>query len=223
MFDRDRLLKWRDLYKSALLDDVIPFWMRHGIDREYGGYLTYLDRHGALYGEDKPVWLVGRTIHTFATLFTDVEPRAEWLEIARHGYEFMLRHCFDAHGKMYFLVDRAGRPLRMRRYVGSEAFAVQGLTALARATGDAAVRQQAWDVFESMRRHAHTPGLLAPKTDPHTRPMRGLGGPMTDLHWSRWRPRAPGALHRMDAQAARRRGRWLAAARRRFQSSRWRN
>lgn len=34
------------LYGDVLLGDVIPFWLRHGLDREHGGYLTALDRDG---------------------------------------------------------------------------------------------------------------------------------------------------------------------------------
>ena len=29
-------------YKAALLDDVLPFWLRHSLDGKEGGYLTCL-------------------------------------------------------------------------------------------------------------------------------------------------------------------------------------
>ena len=34
------------LYRDALLDDVIPFWERHSVDWEQGGYYSCLDREG---------------------------------------------------------------------------------------------------------------------------------------------------------------------------------
>ena len=30
-------------YRSALLEDVIPFWLRHALDRDHGGIMTALD------------------------------------------------------------------------------------------------------------------------------------------------------------------------------------
>jgi len=49
-------------YKAALLDDVIPFWQAHSIDRECGGYFTCLDTEGNVYDTDKFMWLQGRQV-----------------------------------------------------------------------------------------------------------------------------------------------------------------
>lgn len=69
--------------REALLGDVIPFWLRHGLDREHGGYLTALDRDGTVIDTDKPIWFQGRGAWTFATLFNTVERKPEWLDAAR--------------------------------------------------------------------------------------------------------------------------------------------
>ena len=34
------------VYRDGLLDDCVPFWLRHGLDREHGGVMTCLDREG---------------------------------------------------------------------------------------------------------------------------------------------------------------------------------
>lgn len=36
-----------ELYRATLLEDVMPFWLRHGLDREHGGISTALDRNGS--------------------------------------------------------------------------------------------------------------------------------------------------------------------------------
>ena len=41
----------RQRYRGALLDDVIPFWEKHSLDRECGGYFTCLERDGTLFSE----------------------------------------------------------------------------------------------------------------------------------------------------------------------------
>src|SRR6478735_12760157 len=94
------------LYRGTLLDDVIPFWLRHGLDRVHGGMLTALDRDGTLLDGDKSVWFQGRAGWMFSTLYNTVEARKEWLEAARSCVEFTRRHCISPEGKMYFTVTR---------------------------------------------------------------------------------------------------------------------
>ena len=76
-----------------------------------------------------------------------MERRAEWLDLAGHGIDFINRHCFDSDGRMFFSVTRDGRPLRKRRYLFSEAFAVIALGAFATAADDERSRRQALDLF----------------------------------------------------------------------------
>ena len=57
---RARLEELRDLYRRELLDSVIPFWTKHSLDSEHGGYLTCLERDGSVFGTDKQVWGQGR-------------------------------------------------------------------------------------------------------------------------------------------------------------------
>jgi len=173
-----RMSELRNLYRDGLLHDTLPFWIPRAIDREYGGYLTSLDRDGTELQTDKSVWFQGRFAWLLATLFDTVEKRPEWLELSRHGIEFLNRHCFDRDGRMYFLVTRDGRPLRKRRYIFSECFAVIALAAYGRAGGDEGAKKQAIDLFRLVLRYLRTPGLLEPKVDPATRPMKGLAVPM---------------------------------------------
>lgn len=165
-------------YRDGLLNDTIPFWTKHSVDREHGGFLTFLDRDGSLFGTDKPVWLQGRIVWVFSKLYNTVEKRAEWLDLARHGLDFLLRHCFDTDGRAFFLVTRDGRPLRKRRYVFSEVFASMGLAEFAKASGEDWARQKAADVFDLLMRYHTTPGLLEPKQIPGTRPMKSHAMPM---------------------------------------------
>jgi N-acylglucosamine 2-epimerase len=169
-----RLQSLRDTYRRGLLESTIPFWLRHGIDRECGGLLSGLGEDGAVIDTDKAVWLQGRAAWTFATLYHTVEPRPEWLAAAKHCLDFIRDHCRGPGGKLYFTVTREGRPLRMRRYVYSECFAAIGSAAYAKATGDARAAAEAAQYFETYLHHSFTPGVMPPKTDPATRPLQGV-------------------------------------------------
>lgn len=164
-----------ETYRDTLLNDVMPFWLRHGLDREHGGYLTALDRDGAVIDTDKSIWFQGRGAWTFATLFNTIEQRPEWIDAARSGIEFLRRHGNGPGGKLNFTVTRDGQPLRMRRYVYSESFAAIANAAFARATGDGRAADDAIAFFETYLSHSFDPGRMPPKIDPSTRPMMGIG------------------------------------------------
>ena len=53
-------MKYSSLYKTALFDNVLPFWENNSLDKVNGGYFTCLDRKGMVYDTDKFIWLQGR-------------------------------------------------------------------------------------------------------------------------------------------------------------------
>jgi N-acylglucosamine 2-epimerase len=165
---------YASIYRDTLLNDVIPFWLKHGLDRKHGGIITALDRDGEVLDTDKSIWFQGRAAWMFATLFNTVEPRSEWLAAARSCLDFLRAHGFAKNGKMYFTVTRDGKPLRLRRYVFSESFAAIAFAAYAKATGDRSAARDALKTFTTFLRYTTKPGLIAPKVDPATRPMKGL-------------------------------------------------
>jgi N-acylglucosamine 2-epimerase len=75
---------------------------------------------------------------------------------------------------MYFTLTRDGLPMRMRRYVFSEAFAAIANAAFARATGDQRAANDAVSLFETYLRYSFERGVMTPKHEP-TRPMKSIG------------------------------------------------
>ena len=69
------LKKLEQQYKNELLDNIIPFWLDKSQDEEYGGYFTCLDRKGNVFDTDKFMWLQGRQVWMFSTLYNQVEKR----------------------------------------------------------------------------------------------------------------------------------------------------
>lgn len=177
-FSRERLAGLLSVYRDGLLDDVLPFWFPRSVDPEFGGYFTCLDQDGSRLQDDKSVWFQGRMAWMLATAFLEIERRPEWLEWARSGIEFIERHCFDADGRMFFSVTRDGRPLRKRRYQFSECFAVIAFAAYGKASDETRYLDRAEQLLAQVVRNHRTPGALPAKTDPATRPMKGLAMPM---------------------------------------------
>lgn len=105
------LKKLEQQYKNELLDNIIPFWLDKSQDEEYGGYFTCLDRKGNVFDTDKFMWLQGRQVWMFATLYNQVEKRQEWLDCAIGGAEFLKKHGHDGNYNWYFSLTREGKPL----------------------------------------------------------------------------------------------------------------
>ena len=83
--DKEYLEVLRRTYQEGVLGDVLPFWIRHGIDHEKGGFFTCLDRDGAIIDTDKSVWAQGRFTWLLSEMYNTVEARQEWLDLAEHG------------------------------------------------------------------------------------------------------------------------------------------
>jgi len=121
---------YADIYERQLLDNVIPFWLKHSADSEYGGYFTCLNREGRLYDTDKFVWLQARQLWTFSMLYNIYEKDPRWLDTASCGADFLARYGMDRAGNWYFALDRRGRPLVQPYNIFSDCFCSHGVQSI---------------------------------------------------------------------------------------------
>ena len=168
------LREYADRYRRELLESVIPFWMRHSLDRQHGGYFTCLDRDGSIYDDTKYVWLHGRAAWTFSKLYNEVERRQEWLDAAALILNFVRRYALDSHGRFYFSLTRDGRPAFFQRKPYSGTFVAIGLIEFFKATGDRACLDEAISIFWNVKAWIENPALLG-------RPEYGGGRPVSQL------------------------------------------
>lgn len=173
---QERINKLAKAYRATLLDDVLPFWLNHATDAEYGGIMTCVDRKGCVIDTDKGVWQQGRFAWMMAHLCNVVEKRPEWLAQAQHAIRFLRNHCYDTDGRMFFHVTREGTPIRKRRYAYSESFACIAMGEYARATGQSEYASLAEDTYAVYARHQTVPPKFT-----GARPMKALGVPMIDI------------------------------------------
>lgn len=160
---KEYIKSWAESYKKDLTENIMPFWMKYGLDRENGGVYTCVNRDGSLMDTTKSVWFQGRFAFVCSFAYNNVEKNQEWLDAAKSTLEFIEKHCFDEQGHMYFSVTAEGKPLRKRRYVFSETFAAIAMSEYALATGDQHWAKRAIQVFEDTQRFLATPGFLPAK------------------------------------------------------------
>ncbi len=146
--NQDRLVALRQQYRSAMFDDVTPWWLRHSLDRQCGGYYSLLDRDGRPWATDKYMWMTGREIWMFSHIYNHYQANPEWLEAARWGADFLLRHAFLPDGKMYFRLSREGKPRSKVLSTYTEVFGSIALAELSRAAGDESLWAKAMAMYD---------------------------------------------------------------------------
>ena len=110
---------WAENYKEDLTHNIMPFWLKNGLDKEHGGIYTCVARNGQLIDTTKSVWFQGRFAFICSYAYNNIEKNPEWLNAAKLTLDFIEKYCFDSDGRMYFEVAADGTPLRKRRYVFS--------------------------------------------------------------------------------------------------------
>lgn len=154
---------WAESYKDDMVNNIMPFWMKHGLDRKHGGVYTCVDRDGTLIDTTKSVWFQGRFGFIAAFAYNNIEKNPEWLAASKSCLDFIESYCFDTDGRMYFEVTEDGTPLRKRRYVFSECFAAIAMSEYALASGDRMYAEKALALFKRIQHFVTTPGILQPK------------------------------------------------------------
>lgn len=155
--------EWQESYKRDFVNNIMPFWLKYGLDRENGGVYTCLNRDGSLIDTTKSVWFQGRFGFVAAFAYNNIEQNKEWLEASKSCIDFIEKNCFDSDGRMYFEVTAEGTPLRKRRYLFSECFAAIAMSEYSIASGDKSYAVKALDLFERILYYLETPGVLEPK------------------------------------------------------------
>lgn len=136
-------------YEQELLESTIPFWEKNCEDQQYGGYFTCLDRDGSVFDTEKYMWMQWRIVYMFATLYRSEYGKPQWLDIARRGYDFLVKNGKSTDGSYYFSLNRAGKPTTAPANIFSDCFAAMGAAAMFKATGEEQFRIEANSAMRS--------------------------------------------------------------------------
>jgi len=124
------------VYRKELLENIVPFWMKHSLDKKHGGYYHHFDRDGSVFCTDKMMWLQHREVWMFSRLYNLLEKNKAWLDAAKLGAEFLREHGRDENGDWYFLLSETGEPLTVPYNIFSDTFAVIAYLEYGKATGE---------------------------------------------------------------------------------------
>ncbi|MBR5465340.1 MAG: AGE family epimerase/isomerase [Alistipes sp.] len=165
-------------YHDELQERVLPFWLEHSQDKEFGGYFTCLDRDGSVFDTDKFMWLQGREVWLFSMLCNKEGIRPEWLECARQGAEFMLKHGHDGDYNWYFALTREGQPLVDPYNIFSYTFAAMAFAQLHKATDEERYAEATRRTFQHIMERWDNPKAQWNKAHAGTRNIRAMAPSM---------------------------------------------
>jgi N-acylglucosamine 2-epimerase len=166
------------LYKKELLQNILPFWLNHSRDEKNGGYFTCLDRQGKVYDTDKFMWLQGREVWCFTSMYNNVTPNKTWLDMALHGASFMEKFGRDQKGNWYFSLTAEGKPLVQPYNIFSDCFATMAFAALHKVIPNETYKKIALDTFENIINRQHNWKGSYNKAYPGTRNLKNFSLPM---------------------------------------------
>ena len=137
----------RDEMRAHLTEKILPFWERLR-DPEHGGFYGYVDKELKVYPEaDRGCILHSRILWTFATAarMLGTEGLREDAEWAR---EAMDRFFDRENGGVYWSVTFDGKPADTTKHTYCQAFAIYGLAAYYRLTGEPEALRRAMALYE---------------------------------------------------------------------------
>ncbi|HOE67112.1 MAG TPA: AGE family epimerase/isomerase [Candidatus Hydrogenedentes bacterium] len=148
-----RCERWLQEVQGHLRDELLPFWLTHGVDAEYGGYLTYLDRNGQPTGETvKTLLCQARMIYTYSSAHRAGFGDGQCLDIARGGVDFALKHFWDdRHWGWFWTCQRDGAPLNESKLTYGHAFMIYALSEYGMASGDHRGLEWAIRTYETLQ------------------------------------------------------------------------
>ena len=126
----------REFHRAFLQDDLIPYWYKHGIDMELGGFTNCIQDDGTQITDDKYMWSQGRGLWTFAHYCQHYDRGDTPRQITEKTRDFLLEHARDEKGEWAYRLSRTGERLERSTSIYGDIFAAYGLHECARALKD---------------------------------------------------------------------------------------
>lgn len=175
---KQNLKQYASLYKSELINNILPFWLNNSKDEKYGGFFTCLDQTGKVYDTDKFMWLQGREVWAFSYMYNHVQKNQDWLNMALHGARFMQQFGRDSEGNWYFSLTQDGKPLVQPYNIFSDCFATMAFASLHKAIPNESYKKIALDTFNNIIKRQHNWKGKYSKAYPNTRNLKNFSLPM---------------------------------------------
>lgn len=141
-------------FKNVLEQNILAYWLTHGLDERNGGFLGHVDFNNQKdFNAPKGCVLNARILWTFSAAYRAL-PKPEYLAAAQRAFEYFLAHFEDPeNGGVYWSVAANGEKLNPRKQTYAQAFAVYALSEYYAASANALALNKAKELFGLMEKH----------------------------------------------------------------------
>src|ERR1039457_1473149 len=150
--------EWAARFKQELTGNILPFWMRHTVDRENGGFYGGIDCDMQIDKQAPRASVINaRILWTFSAA-ARILGDATYRETADWAYRYIVDKFWDkGYGGVYWMLDYQGRPLSLRKQIYAQAFAAYGMAEYFRATGKAESLEWAKQIYRLIEEKSGEP------------------------------------------------------------------
>jgi len=149
--------EWASRLKAEVARDILPFWARHAVDREHGGFYGKIDCDLKIDVQAPRAAVINaRILWTFAAATRLIDPI--YCDMADRAWHYIIDKFWDSeHGGIYWMVDYRGNTISDRKQIYAQAFALYGMAEYFRATGDPESLKRARQLFGFIEAHSYDP------------------------------------------------------------------
>jgi len=150
---------FRQRVARELYEDILPFWLKHSVDHEHGGFIGRMSNELLIdHQAKKGLILNARLLWTFSTLCRSEVVGANddsLLQLARRAYDYLEMHFWDYRfGGAFWQVDCRGALADDKKKIYGQAFTVYALSEYFLATGESAALERAQTLFDLIENHS---------------------------------------------------------------------
>ncbi|MEM6765259.1 MAG: AGE family epimerase/isomerase [Bacteroidota bacterium] len=150
----------------TLEEEMIPAWYPRVLDTIEGGYLSDFDADWKQMGQQRKMIVTqARHVWTAAKLAEAYPENDLFIRVAAHGIPYLAESMWDnENGGFYTLLSREGDMLdfdgrgKILKHAYGNAFAIYGLAAYVKVSGDTSALHMAQDCFHWLEDHSHDAG-----------------------------------------------------------------
>jgi mannobiose 2-epimerase len=123
-------------FKEEIENSILPYWMEHMVDADYGGFYGRIDGQDRLDPmANKGAVMHARVLWTFSAAYR-ILGRNAYRQIAERAYLFLRDYFVDkTYGGVYWELDYQGRPVNRKKQTYAQGFALYAFSEYYRATG----------------------------------------------------------------------------------------
>ena len=153
--DRQKIEIIKQEIEQNLETGILPFWIRSGIDKKYGGFILNFDENGNALGDvEKMLVTQTRMIWGFSIL-SRAYKSDEYLGYAKQGVDFFIKNFWDdKYGGWFWTVQPDGEMIDGGKVVYGQTFAVYALSEYVLASQDVKILEYAKKTFDLLQKYA---------------------------------------------------------------------